>query len=105
MKVWRGAGMAAGDRGAISHAVSAQVRDGISAGIAPTRFKPNRYGVWGGVPPIASPRLRGVRKQRSRHLLAIERPGKESEPGTEINFSDGNNPGVPAFVTPPAVEL
>jgi hypothetical protein len=66
MKVWRCAGMALGDRGVTSRAVSAQVPDGISAVIVADQFKPNRYRVWGGVPPIASPRLRGVRNQRRR---------------------------------------
>lgn len=33
MKVWHGDGMAIGDRGVTSRAVSARVRDGISTGI------------------------------------------------------------------------
>lgn len=40
-----------------------------------------------------------------RHLVSIEISGKESEPGTEINFADGNNSRIPAFATAFMMEL
>lgn len=53
--------------------------------------------VWGGVPPIASPRLRGVHNSEGGHLVSIETSGRESEPGTEINFLGGNKWARPAL--------
>jgi hypothetical protein len=96
--------MALGSLGVTSRALSAQVRDGISTVIVADQVQTRSARSVVGVPPIASPRLRGVRNIEGGHLLVTETPGKESEPGTEINFVDGNNSGIPAFAALRVVE-